>query len=85
MLKARSSLCRDGYWDTHVLADLWISSDGTRLEGTFEIWAVEADSVGRVRLLTCAAEALAVLEQPFAALSDHDVGVLVEASSSLGN
>ena len=78
MLKARSSLCRDGYWDTHVLAGLWTSSDGSRLEVTFAIWAVEADSVGRVRLLTSAAEALPVLEQPFAALSDHDVGVLME-------
>ena len=61
-----------------MLAGLWTSSDGSRLEVTFAIWAVEADSVGRVRLLTCAAEALPVLEQPFAALSHHDVGVLME-------
>ena len=49
---------------------------GSRSRST--IWAVEADSVGRVRLLSSDPEALPVLEQPFSALSDHDVGVLVE-------
>jgi choline dehydrogenase len=78
LLKARSSRCCDGYWDTHVLPGLWTSSDESRLEVTFDVWAVQSDSAGRVRLPTSDREALPVLEQPFSRLSDHDVAVLVE-------
>ncbi len=78
MLKAPSSRCRDGSWDTHVLPRLRVSSDGSRLEVTFHVFAVESDSAGRVRLLSTDPEALPVLEQPFSDLSDHDVGLLVE-------
>ncbi|MGH7357719.1 MAG: GMC oxidoreductase [Candidatus Rokuibacteriota bacterium] len=78
MLKAPGSRCSDGSWDTHVLPGLWSSSDGSRLEVTFEIWAVEASSVGRVRVVSSDPEKLPVLEQPFSALSDHDLTVLVE-------
>jgi choline dehydrogenase len=78
MLKARSSRCCDGHWDTHVLPDFDFSSDGSRLEVTFHVFAVESDSAGRVRLPSSDAETLPVVEQPFDALSDHDIGVLVE-------
>ena len=78
LLKARSSRCSDGSWDTHVLPGLYTSSDGSRLEVTFDIWAVETDSAGRVRLPSSDPDALPMLEQPFSALSDHDVAVLVE-------
>ena len=78
ILKARSRHCCDGYWDTHVLPDFDFSSDGSRLEVMFHVFAVESDSVGRVRLLSSDPEALPVVEQPFSDLSDHDLGVLVE-------
>ena len=78
LLKARSSRCLDEHWDTHVLPGIWTSSDGSRLELTFDIWAVESDSTGRVTALSSHPEALPVLEQPFSALSEHDVAVLME-------
>ena len=52
LLKARSSRCHDEHWDTHVFPGLWTSSDGSRVELTFDIWAVESNSTGRVRLLS---------------------------------
>jgi choline dehydrogenase len=78
LLKARSSRCHDEHWDAHVLPGLWTSSDGSRLELTLDIWAVESDSTGRVTALSSDPEALPVLEQPFSALSEHDVVVLTE-------
>jgi choline dehydrogenase len=78
MLKARSSRCSDGHWDTHVIPDFELSSDGSRLEVKFHVFAMESDSVGRVRLVSSDPEALPALEQPFSDPSDHDVGVLVE-------
>ena len=78
LLKARSSRCGDDNWDTHVLPSFGFSADGSRLEVTLNVWAVEADSAGRVRTLSSDPEALPMLEQPFSALSDHDLGVLVE-------
>ena len=78
LLKACSSRCSDGSWDTHVMPGLWSSLDGSRPEVTFEIWAVEASSVGLVRVPSPDPQALPVLDQPFSALSDHDVAVLVE-------
>jgi choline dehydrogenase len=39
---------------------------------------VESDSTGRVTALSSDPEALPVLEQPFSALSEHDVVVLTE-------
>ena len=78
MLKTRSKHCRDDHWDTHVAVGLYTSSDGGRLEVTFDVFVMESDSVGRVRLLSSDPETLPMLDQPFAALSDHDVDVLVE-------
>jgi choline dehydrogenase len=78
LLKARSSRCQAEHWDTHVLPGIWISSDGSRLELTFDIWAVESDSTGRVTALSSHPETLPALEQPFSALSEHDVAVLTE-------
>jgi choline dehydrogenase len=78
MLRARSSRCRDGYWDTHVVPEFGRAQDGSRLEVAFHVFAVESDSVGRVRLVSSDPEALPVIEQPFADLSDHDIALLVE-------
>jgi len=78
LLKARSKLCRCDHWDTHVMVGLYTSSDGNRFEVTFDVFVMDSDSVGRVRLLSSDPEALPVLEQPFSALSDHDVDVLTE-------
>jgi choline dehydrogenase len=78
LLKARSSRCRDDHWDIHVLPGLWTSSDGSRVELTFDIWAVESDSTGRVTALSSHPETLPVVEQPFSALSEHDVAVLLQ-------
>ena len=78
LLKARSSRCRDDHWDMHVFPGLWTSSDGSRVELTFDIWAVDANSTGRVGLLSSDPQTLPVLEQPFSALSEHDAAVLLE-------
>ncbi len=79
MLKTRSRLCRDDHWDTHVFVGLFTSSDGDRLEVTFDVFVMESDSVGRVRLGSSDPGVLPTVDQPFSALSDHDVDVLVEA------
>jgi choline dehydrogenase len=78
MLKSRSGRCRDEHWDTHAFVGLYTSEDEARLEVTFDVFAVESDSVGRVGLHSPDPDALPRLDQPFLALSDHDVDVLVE-------
>ena len=78
LLKARSSRCSDDCWDTHLFFGLYTSSDGRRLEVSFDIYVMESDSLGRVRLPSSDPEVLPLIDQPFSALSDHDVAVLVE-------
>jgi choline dehydrogenase len=77
VLKARSSRCRDEYWDTHVL--LFVSAtDDAATEVILSVGAVDSDSVGRVRLPSADPKVLPELTQPFSTPSHHDVALLTE-------
>jgi choline dehydrogenase len=78
VLKARSRLCRDEHWDTHVLLFVWPRDDGGGDWVSFSIGAVQSDSVGRVSVSSRDPEVLPEIQQPFTSLSDHDLSVLGE-------
>jgi choline dehydrogenase len=78
VLKARSRLCKDDHWDTHILLFVWRPDDGEGDLVSFSVGAVQSDSVGRVILSSPDPEVLPEVQQPFAALNDHDVSLLEE-------
>jgi choline dehydrogenase-like flavoprotein len=80
MLKARSRLCGDEHWDTHVLLLVWHPDDGGRVLVIFYIAAVESDSVGRISLRSADPHVLPEIQQPFSALTDHDASLLAEGT-----
>jgi choline dehydrogenase len=81
VLKSRSPLCRDEHWDTHVLLFAWRPGDGRPDQVIFSVAAVESDSSGHVALRSADPGVLPEIQQPFAALSDHDLSLLAEGTS----
>lgn len=81
VLKAKSGLCSDEHWDTHVLLFVWRPDDGEPVQLILSVGAVQSDSVGRIRLLSADPQVLPEIQQPFSALSDHDLSLLVEGTA----
>jgi choline dehydrogenase len=77
MLESRSGLCRDEYWDTHVLLFV-LAEPGEQVQLVFYVAAVESDSAGGIRLTGVDPRGLPAITQPFSSLTEHDAGVLVE-------
>jgi choline dehydrogenase len=80
LLKAKSSLSRDKHWDMHLLLFVWRPDDGGPAEVIISVAAVESDSVGCLRLSSSDPTILPEIQQPFSALSGHDLSLLVEGT-----
>ena len=78
LLKARSSMCTDEHWDTHVLVFASHANGGEPGQIIISAGVVASDSVGRLALPSADPALLPHLIQPFTQLSQHDVAVLIE-------
>jgi choline dehydrogenase len=81
VLKARSRLCGDEHWDTHMLLFVWRPDDGGRVQVIISVGAVHSDSIGRVRVPSADPQVRPEIQQPFSALSDHDLSLLAEGTA----
>jgi choline dehydrogenase len=78
LVKAASSICPPGTWDTHLVSWTNATADGERYEGSVGVFHMKPRSAGRVRLRSRDPRDLPEIERGF--LRDpSDLSVVVEA------
>jgi choline dehydrogenase len=79
IIKARSNVSPDEFWDTHLLPyGLWLDENQESPALQFAIFAVESESRGRVTLQSSDPTTLPLLDQPWEHMADTDLTRLLE-------
>jgi len=80
MLRTKSSLATDDFWDTHVIVSHdWTDEARTRSSFSFATYALDPTSTGSVRIVSDHPTVLPRVVQPWIDPSDHDTVVLAGA------